>query len=197
MKEQKKALDDFLMFNSRSPPPPRSRFFLQHPANPDLLYIIFFCHSQLTITILLCLIFASKVSGVSKLANRRFWEFVRWVFKAPLCPRGPAGEEEEELCRPSHQGGAGWSHDKMSSWQNVLLAEYRIDKMFLLTKSRPPPPASSYCSRGNATSIHARIILHQTPKYFLDIQILKNNAAKISRTEKIKKTKSICHFYAS
>ena len=63
-----------------------SRFFLQHPANPDLLYIIFFCHSQvkntiscekknvllifrsiktfsfpqLTITILLCLIFASK-----------------------------------------------------------------------------------------------------------------------------------------
>ena len=38
-----------------------SRFFLQHPANPDLLYIIFFCHSQLTITILLCLIFASKV----------------------------------------------------------------------------------------------------------------------------------------
>ena len=22
------------------------RFFLQHPANPDLLYIIFFCHSQ-------------------------------------------------------------------------------------------------------------------------------------------------------
>ena len=37
------------------------RFFLQHPANPDLLYIIFFCHSQLTITILLCLIFASKV----------------------------------------------------------------------------------------------------------------------------------------
>ena len=38
------------------------RFFLQQPANPDLLYIIFFCHSQLTISILLCLIFASKVS---------------------------------------------------------------------------------------------------------------------------------------
>jgi len=40
------------------------RFFLQHPANPDLLYIIFFCHSQLTITILLILIFASKVSDL-------------------------------------------------------------------------------------------------------------------------------------
>jgi G protein-coupled receptor 158 len=39
-----------------------SVFFLQKPANPDLLYIIFFCHSQLTISILLCLIFASKVS---------------------------------------------------------------------------------------------------------------------------------------
>jgi hypothetical protein len=43
-----------------------SMFFLQHPANPDLLYIIFFCHSQLTITILLCLIFASKVGGLGR-----------------------------------------------------------------------------------------------------------------------------------
>ena len=43
-----------------------SMFFLQHPANPDLLYIIFFCHSQLTITILLCLIFASKVKKSSE-----------------------------------------------------------------------------------------------------------------------------------
>ena len=43
-----------------------SMFFLQHPANPDLLYIIFFCHSQLTITILLCLIFASKLYLVMK-----------------------------------------------------------------------------------------------------------------------------------
>ena len=43
-----------------------SMFFLQKPANPDLLYIIFFCHSQLTITILLCLIFASKLYLVMK-----------------------------------------------------------------------------------------------------------------------------------
>ncbi|KAL9918099.1 uncharacterized protein ACN427_000581 isoform 2-T3 [Glossina fuscipes fuscipes] len=38
-----------------------SMLFLQSPANPDLLYIIFFCHTQLTITLLLCLIFGSKV----------------------------------------------------------------------------------------------------------------------------------------
>ncbi|KAF5270913.1 hypothetical protein FQA39_LY08294, partial [Lamprigera yunnana] len=37
-----------------------SMFFLQKPANPDLLYIIFFCHTQLTVTLLLCLIFGSK-----------------------------------------------------------------------------------------------------------------------------------------
>merc|ERR550532_1057118 len=43
-----------------------SVFFLQQPANPDLLYIIFFCHSQLTISILLCLIFASKFYLVMK-----------------------------------------------------------------------------------------------------------------------------------
>lgn len=38
------------------------RLFLQSPANPDLLYIIFFCHTQLTVTILLALIFGSRVS---------------------------------------------------------------------------------------------------------------------------------------
>ncbi|XP_060829665.1 metabotropic glycine receptor-like [Bombus pascuorum] len=38
-----------------------SMLFLQSPANPDLLYVIFFCHTQLTVTLLLCLIFGSKV----------------------------------------------------------------------------------------------------------------------------------------
>ncbi|XP_017476445.1 PREDICTED: uncharacterized protein LOC108366532, partial [Rhagoletis zephyria] len=38
-----------------------SMLFLQSPANPDLLYIIFFCHTQLTVTPLLGLIFGSKV----------------------------------------------------------------------------------------------------------------------------------------
>ncbi|XP_076631133.1 metabotropic glycine receptor [Colletes latitarsis] len=37
-----------------------SMLFLQSPANPDLLYVIFFCHTQLTVTLLLCLIFGSK-----------------------------------------------------------------------------------------------------------------------------------------
>ncbi|KAL1462239.1 hypothetical protein WDU94_014091, partial [Cyamophila willieti] len=38
-----------------------SIMFLSSPANPDLLYIIFFCHTQLSVTLLLCLIFGSKV----------------------------------------------------------------------------------------------------------------------------------------
>uniref|UniRef100_A0A336LL06 CSON010180 protein n=1 Tax=Culicoides sonorensis TaxID=179676 RepID=A0A336LL06_CULSO len=38
-----------------------SKLFLQSPANPDLLYIIFFCHTQLTVSLLLALIFGSKV----------------------------------------------------------------------------------------------------------------------------------------
>ncbi|KAL1114823.1 hypothetical protein AAG570_007647 [Ranatra chinensis] len=43
-----------------------SMLFLQSPANPDLLYIIFFCHTQLTVTLLLCLIFGSKAYMVFK-----------------------------------------------------------------------------------------------------------------------------------
>ncbi|CAH0562368.1 unnamed protein product [Brassicogethes aeneus] len=43
-----------------------SMLFLQKPANPDLLYIIFFCHTQLTVTLLLCLIFGSKAFLVFK-----------------------------------------------------------------------------------------------------------------------------------
>ncbi|XP_052126439.1 probable G-protein coupled receptor 158 isoform X2 [Frankliniella occidentalis] len=37
-----------------------SMLFLQSPANPDLLFIILFCHTQLTVTLLLGLIFGSK-----------------------------------------------------------------------------------------------------------------------------------------
>lgn len=43
-----------------------SMLFLQKPANPDLLFIIFFCHTQLTVTLLLCLIFGSKAYMVFK-----------------------------------------------------------------------------------------------------------------------------------
>ncbi|CAL4069020.1 unnamed protein product, partial [Meganyctiphanes norvegica] len=43
-----------------------SMLFLQSPANPDLLFIIFFCHTQLTITLLLALIFGSKAYLVLK-----------------------------------------------------------------------------------------------------------------------------------
>ncbi|CAH1158353.1 unnamed protein product [Phyllotreta striolata] len=47
-----------------------SMLFLQKPANPDLMYIIFFCHTQLTVTLLLCLIFGSKVFMVFKSKGR-------------------------------------------------------------------------------------------------------------------------------
>ncbi|XP_014217479.1 probable G-protein coupled receptor CG31760 isoform X2 [Copidosoma floridanum] len=43
-----------------------SMFFLQSSANPDLLYIIFFCHTQLTVTLLLGFIFGSKAYVVFK-----------------------------------------------------------------------------------------------------------------------------------
>ncbi|XP_069187445.1 uncharacterized protein [Procambarus clarkii] len=43
-----------------------SMLFLQSPANPDLLFIIFFCHTQLTITLLIVIIFGSKVYMVVK-----------------------------------------------------------------------------------------------------------------------------------
>nr|XP_034832245.1 probable G-protein coupled receptor 158 [Maniola hyperantus] len=43
-----------------------SMLFLQSPANPDLLYIIFFCHTQLTVTLLLCFIFGSRAYMVFK-----------------------------------------------------------------------------------------------------------------------------------
>ncbi|XP_068247776.1 probable G-protein coupled receptor CG31760 [Palaemon carinicauda] len=43
-----------------------SMLFLQSPANPDLLFIIFFCHTQLTITLLIAIIFGSKVYLVFK-----------------------------------------------------------------------------------------------------------------------------------
>ncbi|XP_076061423.1 putative G-protein coupled receptor CG31760 [Oratosquilla oratoria] len=43
-----------------------SMLFLQSPANPDLLFIIFFCHTQVTITLLLAAIFGSKAYLVMK-----------------------------------------------------------------------------------------------------------------------------------
>nr|XP_024217018.1 probable G-protein coupled receptor 158 [Halyomorpha halys] len=47
-----------------------SMLFLQSPANPDLLYIIFFCHTQMTVTVLLCFIFGSKAYMVFKGHNK-------------------------------------------------------------------------------------------------------------------------------
>ena len=61
------------------------RLFLQSPANPDLLYIIFFCHTQLTVTLLLALIFGSKVSVFA-------FEFIKikhWLLLIATSPNSP------------------------------------------------------------------------------------------------------------
>lgn len=50
--------------------------FLQSPANPDLLYIIFFCHTQLTVTLLLALIFGSKVRAQLQTGNKQLYIFI-------------------------------------------------------------------------------------------------------------------------
>ncbi|XP_050442563.1 probable G-protein coupled receptor CG31760 isoform X2 [Adelges cooleyi] len=43
-----------------------SMIFLKYPANPDLQYVIFFCHAQLTATVLLGLLFGSKALLIYK-----------------------------------------------------------------------------------------------------------------------------------
>ncbi|XP_060854802.1 probable G-protein coupled receptor CG31760 isoform X1 [Rhopalosiphum padi] len=43
-----------------------SMIFLKYPANPDLQYVIFFCHAQLTATVLLGLLFGSKALIIYK-----------------------------------------------------------------------------------------------------------------------------------
>lgn len=50
--------------------------FLQSPANPDLLYIIFFCHTQLTVTLLLALIFGSKVRAQLQTGNKQLYIYI-------------------------------------------------------------------------------------------------------------------------
>ncbi|KAK3915388.1 putative G-protein coupled receptor [Frankliniella fusca] len=58
-----------------------SMLFLQSPANPDLLFVIFFCHTQLTITLLLGLIFGSKAYLVFRDRGR--------LEEAPSMPKAP------------------------------------------------------------------------------------------------------------
>ena len=61
------------------------RLFLQKPANPDLLYIIFFCHTQLTVTLLLCLIFGSKVRRADLLMHHIL--FLRKLHISLICDK--------------------------------------------------------------------------------------------------------------
>lgn len=59
---------------------PLHRLFLQSPANPDLLYIIFFCHTQLTVTLLLALIFGSKVRAQLQTANEQLYIYIYLIY---------------------------------------------------------------------------------------------------------------------
>ncbi|XP_050314019.1 probable G-protein coupled receptor 158 isoform X2 [Anthonomus grandis grandis] len=58
-------------------------FFLQKPANPDLMYIIYFVHTQLSVTLLLGLIFGSKVIMVVKNKEKHQEDSSSMVYKAP------------------------------------------------------------------------------------------------------------------
>ncbi|XP_066258981.1 metabotropic glycine receptor [Euwallacea similis] len=58
-------------------------FFLQKPANPDLMYIIYFVHTQLSVTLLLGLIFGSKVVMVIKNRDRQQEDGSSMVYKTP------------------------------------------------------------------------------------------------------------------
>ena len=63
--------------------------FLKSPANPDLLYIIFFLHNQLTITVLLVLIFGSKVSKMRTTAVSSINEYTRKWRSHSYCHNTP------------------------------------------------------------------------------------------------------------
>ncbi|XP_076262714.1 metabotropic glycine receptor-like isoform X2 [Rhynchophorus ferrugineus] len=58
-------------------------FFLQKPANPDLMYIIYFVHTQLSVTLLLGLIFGSKVIMVIKDKGKQQEDSSSMVYKTP------------------------------------------------------------------------------------------------------------------
>ncbi|XP_030756386.1 probable G-protein coupled receptor CG31760 isoform X2 [Sitophilus oryzae] len=58
-------------------------FFLRKPANPDLMYIIYFVHTQLSVTLLLVLIFGSKLIMVIKNKGKQQEDSSSMVYKTP------------------------------------------------------------------------------------------------------------------
>ncbi|KAJ8872208.1 hypothetical protein PR048_025810 [Dryococelus australis] len=87
------------------------KLFLQSPANPDLLFIIFFCHTQLTVTLLLCLIFGSKrcqgysqsngdYRGVKLRLLPRRAPVTRWGAVRQSAPGNPLGSRQLSQSAP-------------------------------------------------------------------------------------------------
>lgn len=91
---------------------PLHRLFLQSPANPDLLYIIFFCHTQLTVTLLLALIFGSKVRAQLQTANEQLYIYIWYTLSAGLYSAA-----QWEVASGEHRaGGQGvWGQIQFSS----------------------------------------------------------------------------------
>ncbi|GJQ88513.1 hypothetical protein Trydic_g15431 [Trypoxylus dichotomus] len=80
-----------------------SMLFLQRPANPDLLYIIFFCHTHLTVTLLLALIFGTKAYVVFKgqdKANESFG-MVTKPYTAKFITKPRPGTSQQAASDPS------------------------------------------------------------------------------------------------
>ena len=118
------------------------RLFLQSPANPDLLYLIFFCHTQLTVTLLLCLIFGSKVR-----LNRSL--YLPRVYAARACDK----RREFQSLRPAWNlfisRRAYWSFES-NGWRpggtcKIVVYEQPWSNLFpvvarMKNRTSPPPP---------------------------------------------------------
>ncbi|XP_063601661.1 probable G-protein coupled receptor CG31760 [Penaeus indicus] len=93
--------------------------FLQSPANPDLLFIIFFCHTQLTITILIALIFGSKAYLVLKGQGKDEGSSMTKPNVAKFLQRPNAGNSQNLLTTTSSSGNV--EGDMLEEFRKVYM----------------------------------------------------------------------------
>lgn len=96
-----------------------SMLFLQSPANPDLLFIIFFCHTQLTITILIALIFGSKAYLVLKGQGKDEGSSMTKPNVAKFLQRPNAGNSQNMLTTTSSSGNV--EGDMLEEFRKVYM----------------------------------------------------------------------------
>ncbi|ENN80237.1 hypothetical protein YQE_03233, partial [Dendroctonus ponderosae] len=89
-------------------------FFLQKPANPDLMYIIYFVHTQLSVTLLLGLIFGSKVIMVIKNKGKQQEDGSSMVYKTP----------SKFLIKNRHETSQYTSANSSVAGQEVVYSKY-------------------------------------------------------------------------